>query len=139
MRKLALGLALLAAPLCAENYVTVGVGPYVLLPNVGYGYIEQVDNGKLDLQGNLTLSKMATVAEIKGAWRLPVGEYYIAPAIHFGFEKSPYFKLRTYSGVGVNFGKEIEGGFMQLCIQDDVSSKGFSEMPNVKLQYGVYF
>lgn len=139
MNKIALFLAVLSAPLCADQYVSVGVGPYAMIPNIGLGVVEDMEFGKLDVSLNLSLSRIVTILEAKGTIRIPCEDFYCGPSLHIVREKVDGIRSRVNFGVGLAVGKEFEDSFMQVTVQDNFSSEGMGSIPNVKIQYGVYY
>jgi len=140
MKKLALLLAIMTSPLCAETYLSIGAGPYIMIPNIGIGYLEDVEIGKLDLNANLSFSNITTIFEAKASFRLLYEDYYFGPSIHINHFKADRFKSETNTGAGIVLGKDFHDSFVELSLQEDIfSSKYFNAVPNLKVRYGVKY
>ena len=140
MKKLAMILAILSAPLCAENYTTVGIGPYLLLPNVGAGMVEKIDIGELDLNANASFANSFGILELKASLRIPFKEFYVGPSTHFNYVFAKDHESLTNCGVGIVIGKAFEGSFIDMSLQYDVVfSRQYPEVPALRIRYGVFY
>lgn len=140
MKKIAMFLALLSAPLCADNYVSVGIGPYIMMPNVGIGYIQDTELGEIDYNYNFSYTGSYFVSEAKVSYRFSFDEIYFGPSLYVNTQKAKYYKGETNFGYGVVVGKNFEGYFVDMSVQKDFKPSYYKgDVLNVKLRYGVRY
>lgn len=140
MKKLALFLALMTAPLCAESYVTVGTGPYLLIPNFGVGSIEQTEQGEVDYNANISLTYKSIITEAKVSYHTVVDDYYFGPSVYASYEKIFEWKGNSSVGAGVVLGKKLGDSFVDVSFEKDIITSNSSDViPKMKIRYGVFF
>ena len=140
MRKLAVCLALMGSPLCADNYVSVGMGPYFLLPNIGIGCVQEIEIGELDFNANVSFSYVSMISEVKTSLRIPYEDYYFGPSAHIDYENHNFYESEINFGMGMVFGKYFDESFIEISLQDKIDFSGDDRItPALKIRYGVNY
>jgi len=139
MISLAIAALALSSPIAGEPYVSVGMGPYLGLPNIGSGILFYNDTGMVDVHTNFSYEKNFKSFQI-GISKLFYVDHGVYTGIESNFGVTKFWKYTPghQSNFGIVFGKEFKRSFIDFTVQKRMTNKGI-RMPSTQaiVRFGV--
>lgn len=142
MKKVLYTLVLLSAPLCAQQYATIGVGPHDLVPCFGIGNRDNISGQEIDY--SLSISPAHYYFNASSGLTLinrPFNDsFYCGPNLSAGYTKLKYWGSTAEANLGFTVGRDFEGEFLDISIQKQIyHDKIKIQSPSVRVRWGIYF